>query len=80
MDGIFIRTLESGQRGESASVGLHCTLMGIDMKEKQEILRKKKQYSPPVLTEYGEVAKLTEAHGISVTDDAGSNNMYRPVI
>ena len=36
----------------------------------------KKTYTPPMLIEYGDVSKLTEAGGRSVTSDHGSNNMY----
>ena len=30
-----------------------------------------KRYSPPTLTEYGSVAKLTMAKGVTVTEGAG---------
>jgi hypothetical protein len=36
----------------------------------------KKAYTPPVLTEYGKVSKLTESGGTSATNDHGGNHMY----
>ncbi len=46
------------------------------MQDTKETAQNKKRYDAPVLTEYGEVSKLTEAGGRSSTDDHGGNHMY----
>ncbi len=46
------------------------------MRDNNQPTDQKKPYTPPVLTEYGEVAKLTESQGNSLTDDHGQNHMF----
>ncbi len=46
------------------------------MSDNKETNQDKKPYDPPVLTEYGEVSKLTETGGRSNIDDHGGNHMY----